>query len=342
MATVNPRLVMLGPAPGTHGVIAGLIETYREQGLFNRWPVDYIASHGEGSAAGNAAATLAALRRFTTLLVRERHVAAHVHAAAGRTFWREALFMALAAAARCPFILHLHGGGFERFHEAVGPAGRCALRFFLESAACVAVPCESLRTWVRGVARRAQVVCVPTPVAAMQALPEGRQAGLVLFLGRLEAAGGVFDLLEAVSGLRTAVPDVRLLCAGDGDRDAVARHARRLGIGDAVKFTGWVGPSGKRALLESAAVLALPSYDAALPAALLEAMAAGMPVIASRVGGIPEVVVDGVNGFLCAPGDLATLQRLLRRLLIDRALSAPSPLSPIGLIVDPAAARLPL
>jgi glycosyltransferase involved in cell wall biosynthesis len=175
---------------------------------------------------------------------------------------------------------------------------------------------------VRGVARRAHVVCVPTPVAATQALPEGRQAGLVLFLGRLEAARGVFDLLEAVSGLRTAVPDVRLLCAGDGDRDAVARHARRLGIGDAVKFTGWVGPSGKRALLESAAVLALPSYDEALPASLLEAMAAGLPVIASPVGGIPEVVVDGVNGFLCAPGDIATLQRLLRKLLIERGLSA--------------------
>lgn len=317
MAPVNPRLVMLGPAPGTRGTIAGLLEIYREQGLFKRWPIEFVATCGEGPAA-----TLGALRKFAMLLVQERNLAVHVHAAAGRGFWREALFMALAAAARCPFILHLHGAGFERFYEDAGAPGRHALRFFLENAACVVVPCESLRTWMRGVARRAQVACVPNPVAALEAPAAARQSNVVLFLGSLDAARGVFDVLEAVAALRPALPDVRLLCAGEGERAAVARHAESLGIADAVKFTGWVGPSGKRALLESAAVFALPSYDEALPTSLLEAMAAGLPVVASPVGGIPEVLVDGVNGFLCAPGDVATLQRLVRKLLIEPNLGA--------------------
>jgi glycosyltransferase involved in cell wall biosynthesis len=123
-----------------------------------------------------------------------------------------------------------------------------------------------------------------------------------------------------VSALRGAVPDVLLVCAGEGDRAAVARYAERLGIADAVKFTGWVGPSGKRALLESAAVFALPSYDEALPVSLLEAMAAGVPAVVSPVGGVPEVVVDSVSGFFAAPGDIATLQRLLKKLLLDRRL----------------------
>ena len=100
------------------------------------------------------------------------------------------------------------------------------------------------------------------------------------------------------------------------------RHAEKLGIRDAVSFTGWVGPSGKRALLENAAVFALPSYDQALPASLLEAMDAGVPVVASSVGGVPEMVAEGVTGFLVVPGDVATLQRLLRKLLLDRALGA--------------------
>src|SRR5437762_12325946 len=108
---------------------------------------------------------------------------------------------------------------------------------------------------------------------------------------------------DAVAGLRAAVPDVRLVCAGGGDRIGVARYAERLGIADAVKFTGWVGPSGKRALLEHAAVFALPSSDEALPVSLIEAMSAGVPVVASPVGGIPEVVADNASGFLVAPGD---------------------------------------
>src|SRR5205814_3990716 len=126
---------------------------------------------------------------------------------------------------------------------------------------------------------------------------------LILFLGKLAPSKGIFDLLEAVAALRPDAADVRLVCAGDGDRIAVARYAERLGIADAVKFTGWVGPSGKRALLENAAVFALPSYDETLPMSVLEAMSAGVPVVASPVGGISEVVVDGVSGFLVAPGD---------------------------------------
>ena len=155
----------------------------------------------------------------------------------------------------------------------------------------------------------------------MQRLLDKRGLPL-LFLGRLEAKKGIYDLLDAVAALRAAVPDVRLVCAGDGDRIGVARYAERLGIADAVKFTGWVGPSGKRALLEHAAAFALPSYDEALPVSLLEAMSAGVPVVASPTGGIGEVVADGASGFLVAPGDKAGLERALRRLLIDRELAA--------------------
>jgi glycosyltransferase involved in cell wall biosynthesis len=246
----------------------------------------------------------------------------HVHATPERGFWRDALFMALAIATRCPFILHLHGAGFDRLHDGAGSAARAVIRFLLEHAACIVVPCESSRNWIRGITRSAQVACLPNPVAPVETPQEARRASLVLFLGRLEPGKGIYDLLEAVSAVRPAVPDVRLVCAGEGDRSAVARYAERLGIADAVKFTGWVGPSGKRALLESAAVFALPSYDEALPMSLLEAMAAGVPVIVSPVGGVPEVVVDGVSGFFAAPGDIATLQRLLAKLLLDRRLSA--------------------
>jgi glycosyltransferase involved in cell wall biosynthesis len=249
-------------------------------------------------------------------------VAVHVHVAPYRAFWREALFMALAIAARRRLLLQLHGAGFERFYDSSDAVGQALLRFFFDRAACVIVPSESQRAWVRRVSRNAHVVCVPHPVEIRQAADLAGRPNLILFLGRLEAAKGVFDLLEAVAALRCAVPDVLLVCAGEGDRAAVERYAERLGIADAVKFTGWVGPSGKGALLESAAVFALPSYDEALPMSLLEAMAAGVPVVVSPVGGVPELVVDGVSGFFAAPGDIATLQRLLKKLLLDRRLGA--------------------
>ena len=306
---------MLGAAPDTRSGIAAVIDAYRAGGLFKRWPIELLPTHGDGGPALSAALGLRALKDFGVLLARHHRLVVHVHTRA-RRLSADAVFVCAALAARCPVLLHLHGGGFERL------AHTPPLRWLLESVACVATPSESLRAWVRGVARNAQAVCVPSPVAIAEAPAPAERANIVLFLGRLEAGKGIFELLEALARLRPAVPDVRLVCAGRGERIAVARYAERLGVADAVRFTGQVGPSGKRALLESAAVYAAPSYDEGLPISLLEAMAAGVPVIASAVGGIPEAVVDGVSGFLFAPGDKATLERLLRLLLAERSLAA--------------------
>jgi len=291
------HIAMLGVAPETRSGIATVVDAYRSHGLFQRWPLTYIPTENVAKAA----------HAFGSLLAQHRRILVHAHIGSG--FWREAAFMGAALAANCPLIVHLHG---TRIHPYLGG--------FLKRADVVMVPCEAMRSWVRSIARMSDVVVAPPPVA-IEVPAVSSKPNLVLFLGRLEAEKGIYELLEAVAAVRANVPDLRLVCAGEGDRIGVARYAERLGIADAVKFTGWVGPSGKRALLEHAAVFALPSYREALPASLIEAMGAGIPVVASPVGGIPEVVVDGATGFLVGAGDTKSLRRALDRLLADRALA---------------------
>jgi glycosyltransferase involved in cell wall biosynthesis len=313
-------LIMLGAAAETRGSIAAVVDAYRVHGLFKRWPVEYVETHASAGVLQAMHQTLKAAARFASLLARERRAAVHVHSSA-RTFWRDVPFIAAALTAKCPTLLQLHGGGFERLHDEASTPARAAFQAVLERAAGILVPAESLRTWVQRMHRNAPVYCMPMPVSVPPVRRNAHRGNVVLFLGRLEAAKGIFDLLEAVAVLRATAPDVRLVCAGEGDRPEVARYAERLGIREAVKFTGWVGPSGKRALFESAAVFALPSYSAGLPIGLLEAMSAGVPVVATPVGGIPEVLADGVSGLLVAPGDTATLSRRLGKLLLDPALA---------------------
>jgi len=307
---MSTKLVMLGAAPETRGSIAAVVDTYRAHGLFKRWPITYVATHGFKGAG-----------EFTSLIAQRGRVALHLHTATHASFWRDSAYLCAAIAARCPVLLHLHGADFDRFHDACSTPSRAAIRFFFEHAAYVAAPTERTAAWVRSVAPAAHAAYLPSPVS-IPAPAAGERANLIVFLGRLEPEKGVYHLLEAIARLRAAVPDVRLVCAGEGQRVAVAHYAERLGIADAVKFTGWIGPSGKRALLESAAACALPSYSEGLPLSLLEAMAAGVPVVTTPVGGIPEVVVDGVTGFLAAPGDVGTLELRLRKLLLDRSLAA--------------------
>src|SRR5438094_10269052 len=148
------HIAMLGAAPETRGSIATVVEGYRAHGLFKRWPISYIATSCDGSLTQKAVLLAKAAQDFGALLAQRRRMVVHVHAAAGAGFWREAAFMGAALAAGCPLVIQLHGNGFD-----------ASIGWFLERAAVVCVPCEASRTWVRSVARQADVVLLPPPVA---------------------------------------------------------------------------------------------------------------------------------------------------------------------------------
>jgi glycosyltransferase involved in cell wall biosynthesis len=312
------RLIMLGTAFETRGGIAAVVNAYRAQGLFERWPIDYVPTHCDGGAVRKLLTAVKALLKVAFLLAKHRRVVMHVHCASRASFWRKSIFMAIGLLARSPIIFQLHGGGFARFYETgCGAARRRIIRFFLERAARVIVLSERWRAWIAGVTGNPRLVCIANPAPTVDERPASPREKIVLFLGRLERRKGIYDLLDAVSALRASSPGIRLVCAGEGNLESVVQYAKRLGIADAVSLPGWIGTAEKQSLLGRAAVFVLPSYAEGLPMSLLEAMAAGLPVVATEAGGIPDVVSDGVNGFLFRPGDIATLERLLRRLMLD-------------------------
>ena len=318
------HVVMLGTSFETHGGISSVLKTYRSAGLFDRWPIEFVATHRDGSFFAKASQALRALAAFIGLLVRHRHAVLHVHSASRASFWRKSVFMALALAARWPVIFHLHGGGFATFYDAqCGVVGRAIVRFFLDRAACVVVVSDRWCAWMHRVTRNPHIVTIANPVCMpAQSSTQARVPGLVAFAGRYEGAKGIYELLTAMAALAPSQPGLRLECAGSGDIDGVRRRAASLGIGGRVNLQGWIDSAERDALLARASVFVLPSHAEGLPISVLEAMAAGCPVIASAVGGIPDLVVDGMNGLLVPPGDAQALARAMRRVLRDPALAA--------------------
>jgi glycosyltransferase involved in cell wall biosynthesis len=138
----------------------------------------------------------------------------------------------------------------------------------------------------------------------------------VLFIGRLDAVKGVPVLLDAFAALRAAVPGARLTLVGDGP-DRAGLEAAAAALGEAVRFTGYLSQQAVAAELDAHDVLVLPSFAEGVPVVLMEAMASRLPVIATRVGGVAELVEDGVSGFLVPPGDPESLTERLGRLLAD-------------------------
>lgn len=146
----------------------------------------------------------------------------------------------------------------------------------------------------------------------------------ILFLARFEASKGIFELLDAFKRVRDANEDISLILAGDGVEATSARAwCNHNGMQDQVRFTGYISGTAKAQLLIDSDIFVLPTFhNEGCPNALLEAMGAGLPVVATPVGGIPEVVADGVNGILVQPRDPAALAGALQRLIHDPALRA--------------------
>jgi glycosyltransferase involved in cell wall biosynthesis len=152
--------------------------------------------------------------------------------------------------------------------------------------------------------RMAEVVCPLSKTAAKAAL--GLTGFCLGTIGRLEEQKGHRVLLAAIPALVSQIPDLQVILVGDGrQRGALEQQARELGIAPLVHF---LGTRRDLALLYRAMdVFVLPSLWEGLPLVLLKAMAAGLPVIATRVSGVEDVVQDGVNGCLVPPGDPAAL-----------------------------------
>ena len=143
----------------------------------------------------------------------------------------------------------------------------------------------------------------------------------ILNVGRLVSVKGQALLLEAAALLAQRGLDYCLTIVGDGPLgNALRERTRELGIEGSVEFTGSVGQDDIATLYRDADLFCLPSLREGVPVVLMEAMASGVPVIASRIMGIPELVEDGVTGLLVPPGRADALADAIMRLAGDREL----------------------
>ena len=199
-----------------------------------------------------------------------------------------------------PFVVTLHGtGSAGRLSDlALAASAPRLVRFLLRPARSVICVSEVLAETMRGIGVE-HARCIPNGVALPDARLEETGEPFVLYAGRLSSEKGIAELREATRGMRLDV-------AGDGPLRALVPDA-----------LGFVPHDELERLYDRAAVVVLPSHREGLPICVLEAMAHGRPVVATAVGGIPQLVDDGRTGFLVPAGDPQALRLALEKLLAD-------------------------
>ncbi|WP_148715346.1 glycosyltransferase family 4 protein [Chitinolyticbacter meiyuanensis] len=310
-------LLILATAENGKGGIASVIKTYRESGLFARWPLEHLATHVNGSSWQKLRTFVFALLHFAARLLFKRDVAAvHIHTASNASYWRKLPFLLLCRACRVPYLLHVHGAGFIVFYEnRSGALGQWLIRYGLRHADEVIALSSQ---WAADLARiepQAKVVRIYNPIAEVEALKAERKHDCILFLGEVGKRKGVFELISALAEILPRRAGTKLWIGGLGDIEGAKLHAQKLGVSESIEWLGWVVGPQKQQLLSTATVLALPSYNEGLPMSILEALSFGVPVVSTTVGGIPDALGEDGGTCLVEPGDVSALASALLRVL---------------------------
>ncbi len=313
-------VLMVGTDLRSIGGISTVVRGYIDAGLFDRIDCTYVATHRSGAKWRKL---LVALSGWMRVLVRLHTLAAplvHVQLSSRASFWRKAVVCLLARLAHRPYLLHVHGSEFADFYQECSPAARRLVRAVLARAALVLALSEAWRTTLQQISPQAriEVLMNAVPLPPPDGVPAPGPQPTLLFFGEIARHKGVFELARAFARVADELPELRLIYAGTGSGvEETRRLVEQFGLGGRVEFTGWLQAQRKRATLAGATMFVLPSFVEGMPMALLEAMSFGLPVIATPVGGVPEIVTHERDGLLVPSGDIDALAAAITRLTSD-------------------------
>lgn len=314
------KVLMVGPDRMLPGGIVTVVNGLLSTGFSSEIKVDYLGTgHGDGLVR-KCLSFCSSLWEYRKVITDYDLV--HFHVSARGSFWRKALMCRIAQSRGKAIVLHEHSGEFAKDYEAAPKWKKRIVRNVFSSAdAVIALS----RTWLEFFenelgCNNVSVICNGVPVPDREAAPS--TSNQILYLGRLDDNKNPAMLIEAVRELKSSGVACRCIFAGNGDVERYENMAEAAGVGDVCEFAGWVNGKKREEFILTSTLLCMTSYCEGLPMSMLECMSFGIPVVATAVGGIPDVILDGVNGVLIPPGDSHRLAKVLAKMLADPALRA--------------------
>lgn len=315
-------VVLVGPRQRLHGGVSTHLKTLLKGGL-TKW---YEFVHVEVGFWDEPATqwerlkdALVKMRALRSVLREKPGAVVHLNPSMDpKSLLRDLPFLWIAARARSPIVVQFHGQLIDEYRSPKNPLWRRAVLASLRRADLIivlsAVQRRSLDN-VFGVSSGLRVEEMPAlflDLAPYEARQPARSPSddvcKFLFLGRISKEKGVGDLLDATAIVARTHPRLVLHVAGSGpDEEAFRRRATEGGLAEHVVWHGYVEGDAKLDLLAEVDAFVLPSWGEGLPNALVEAMAMGLPAVVTAIGAMPQVVEDGVNGFVVLPRDVAAL-----------------------------------
>ena len=314
------RSTALWASTSARGGISAFVDTMAESPVWSEWNVRLLATHSNGNMPSRLGKFAKGLYQYLVQLAFDRPVLVHLHISHYGSFFRKAMLAWLAKAFRVPVILHIHGSQFHTFAAEAAKPARWLIQTTLEHADTVLALGDIWAGRLQVIAPKANIAVLPNAVKSMAVKRQASESPVrFAFLGEIGERKGAFVLLDAWARMYADAEEplsAHLTIAGDGDIDRARRIVAAHKLEATVEILGWIPKHQARELLSASNVLVLPSRNEGQPMAILEAMAQGLCIIASDVGGIPEML-GGSSGILVAHDAVEELASAMAKVVSD-------------------------
>lgn len=318
------NLLMVGASLDQNGGIA-TVEKLILKHISPAINIQHITSHDEGKITHRIKVFSQCVLILIKKLITEKIDIVHVHISDGGSLLRKAIITLITLIFSKPVLMHTHGAEFHVTYKKLPTIAQKFLNFIFRRCQGFIVLSETWEDYyVNNLGlNKKTVVVLPNPTELPKYIPERKNQDKIkfVFCGRVGQRKGAFDLIHAFAKLpKNQQKQAELILAGDGEIEKAQQLVAELNLQDDVSFLGWINSQQRDELLAKADVFILPSYNEGLPMAILEAMGWGLPVIATPVGGIPELIITNQNGLLVTPGDIQQLSSAMELVLNNESL----------------------
>jgi len=310
--------MMVGPDRSSRGGISSLINEYISSGVFEQFSVSYYSTYKDGTISRKISFYL---KNILIIAINIRsYKIVHIHTAHGWSFRRLFIVLWLAICFGKKTIFHIHSGLFVPKYLATSAFEKKLIRWSIKKSDIIITLSSEWEAKLKGICPAARIEVLENAIdldrfndvaAGLALSPPYR----ILFIGWMGEEKGVYDIIESASYLPQS--RYKFILAGEGELAEVKEKIEEKGFQDRFEITGWIQGNQKIKLLQKADLFLLPSYYEGLPMSILEAMAVGLPVVATDIGGIPSAVEHGGNGYLVTPGNPLMLAEAIERVFSD-------------------------
>jgi len=312
MRKKNHKVLVVATSQKSRGGITSVVKAHKLGEQWRKYHCTWIETHRDGSYSRKLWYLLVSLIKYIILI--PFYDGVHIHFSITASAKRKFIFFRIAKLFNKKTIIHFHAGNQLKeiwnniYHEMFTGADKSL------------VLSNGIKEIVEeriGKRNKTEVLFNPCPQVRKSTVHY--KQNIILFAGTLMSSKGYEDLINAFA-LLTECKDWSLVFAGNGEIDKGELLSKKLGIDNRVKFLGWVNGEEKEKIFRETSIFCLPSYAEGFPMAVLDAWAYGIPVVTTPVGGIPDIVHDGINGLLFNAGDVKMLSQQLERLIKDKNL----------------------